>query len=261
MTRTATAQKIHYEEDSRLYQEIFYKIKFPHMEEYFHKLLRLFMPQGRKVLDVNTCTADLAIYFSLRGYEVSALEPVEKLCGLARAKARSHDVNIPIAQSDILSYVSGDKFDAVTMKQSIHRVQEPTELIDIFKNIHGRLHQDGILIFDVPMRAEFEHGQAPFYAHETAVKIQKGSCVSHDDDTLETQWNITTKDYHIHMNHVVKLYTCDTLFAMLTQAGFSDAKFFDASLCMGYVRIPEARSNSSIIICVARNCAKIYERK
>ena len=264
MARTATIKRIHFEEDSRLYQDIFNRTQSPHTLEYFHKLLRLFAPGARKVLDVNTCLGDLAIYLAMRGYCVNALEPVEKLYGLAKANCVSNGVTFPVAHSDILSYKSDETFDAVTFKQGIHRVQEPIELLDMFKNIHGRLRAGGVLLFDSPLHAEFHEGRAPFYIHETAVRIQRRASVplyAHTDrsdthteqsDALVTSWNIATKDYRVQMDSVSKIYPAQALSAMLSQACFTDVKFFDASLCMGFVRIPEARPNSSMIICVAR---------
>ncbi|MBI1762530.1 MAG: class I SAM-dependent methyltransferase [Acidobacteria bacterium] len=205
------------EEFSRPALVIFNILLFPHL------------PSGCRVLDLCCGTGQLAAGLCERGYQVTGLDGSTAMLELARQNAPAAE----FVHADARSFRLPRRFQAVLSAfDSLNHLMEFQELVQVFRNVHQALGEDGVFLFDLNMEDESElFGQTLDMVSDDHVCLVRGI---YDAETKLKRYEVTMfrllaglwqrSDVTLHQRY----YAETEVLAALAEAGFRHVKTYDA---------------------------------
>ena len=133
-----------YDEDSRLKKSNAARVEFLTTVRYIEK----YLTPNAKILDVGAGAGEYSLYFSKKGYQVSALELAEANINAFRAKIRSDDT-IDLAQGNALDLSRYDKgaFDAVLLMGPLYHLHNEADKLRCIEEAKRVCKPDGKIFF------------------------------------------------------------------------------------------------------------------
>ena len=109
------------------------------------KYIRAYVPQGGKILDVGAGTGVYSIALAMDGYDVHAIELVERNIEVFHAKLQSGGVNLPVEQGNAmdLSRYADESFDAVLLFGPLYHLYTKEDKITVLREAKRVLKPDG----------------------------------------------------------------------------------------------------------------------
>jgi SAM-dependent methyltransferase len=121
--------------------------------EYLEKLIKEYgRPNTRRILELGCGTGNYTLRLAKRGLSILAVDSSPGMLYFARRKASLAKLSAKISfvQSDIRRLNLGGWFDCcIAMFAVLNYVRSSAELLEVFRAVHDRLKEDGILVFDV----------------------------------------------------------------------------------------------------------------
>lgn len=118
------------------------------------------------LLDVGCGTGELAVRLKKDGFLVSGVDLSETMLSIARQKAESLGLRIPLFQQDMTELQFETKFDIITIFcDSINYLHTKEDIARTYKSCYSLLNDGGLLLVDVhsPYKIEQLLGNEPFY--------------------------------------------------------------------------------------------------
>ena len=204
----------------------------------FQDYLLPLVPTGGRVLDLCCGTGQIAHWLTGCGFQVTGLDGSEEMIRHARENAPRTELLI----ADARSFDLPPTFDAViSTYDSLNHVPSPAHLLEVFRNAHNALDDDGLFFFDLNMDEGFRRT-----GDDTLAFIQQDHvCItenSYDPETGVGSSNITMfrlredgwqrSDVEI----VERYYPENEVRSLLADAGFVNVTTYDAEHDCGMVR-------------------------
>lgn len=250
------------EQESRLYQEIFYRKKYHSLHSGYYALLQMFLCQKALVLDVRAGLGDLATYLAGKGYSMIALEQSRKLLDLARARSAVTRGAVDYRMGDIRHLDFTEHVNAVIARNTLAGIHQPDDLLQVFSAVHAHLMDYGVFIFDFPTESECVSkrseivretlGGIPFGRIMTIMRQQRYLA---SEQLGLIDWQVVSPHYQLKSRSCIKIYEKEGLQDLLQRAGFHYVRFFDGSTLTEHAPLEEARPDSRMVIGVARKIA------
>ena len=136
------------EEDGRLFKDNKHKTEFILTTDYIDKYLQ----KGMRILELGAGTGAYSLYYAKQGYQVDALEPVEKNLNILKSKIeKGMNINPVLGNALDLSIYEKDTFDMVLCLGPMYHLDG--EKRDILGEIYALADEAlGICIGDVVAR-------------------------------------------------------------------------------------------------------------
>ena len=133
-----------YVEEERLAQSKAGKVEFLTNVHYIEKYIR----QGDKILDIGAGTGEYSLYFSSKGYQVSALELSEKNIEVFRRKTGPND-SIDLVQGNALdlSRYDDETFDIVLVFGPLYHLHNDEDKLKCIQEAKRVCKKDGKIFF------------------------------------------------------------------------------------------------------------------
>ena len=247
------------QQESRLFQEIFYRKKYHSLHSGYYALLQMFLSQKALVLDVKAGLGDLANYLAGKGYSLIALEQSRQLLDLARARNVALHGNVDYRMSDACHLDLAEHVNAVIARNTLSGIHGADELSELFSAVHAHLLDYGVFIFDfstehecLAKRSEIVReslGGIPFGRIMTIMRQQKYLASEH---MSLVDWQVVSPHYQLKARSCIKIHDRDMLQDALQRAGFHYVRFFDGGSLTEHMPLEEARDDSRMVIGVAR---------
>lgn len=164
-----------FEEDKRLNTNKANSIEFLTSISYIDKYLK----EGMKILDIGAGTGAYSIYYASKGYDVTAVEPVERNLEVIKAKALDKNLKINIQQGNALdlSNLPAESFDVILCFGPLYHVdtdEKKLKCIEETKRVckksgkifYAYLSNDMVFITE-SMLYNKEYLGGPHYDHNT----------------------------------------------------------------------------------------------
>lgn len=205
------------EEFSRPALVIFNMLLFPHLAE------------GCRVLDLCCGTGQLAAGLCERGYRVTGLDGSAAMLEIARENAPAAE----FVRADARSFRVPGRYQAVVSAfDSLNHLMAIEELVQVFRNVHRALDQNGIFLFDLNMEDESElFGQTLDMVTDDHVCLVRGT---YDAETKLKRYEVTMfrlltgvwqrSDVTLRQRY----YDESDVLGALAEAGFQRVKTYDA---------------------------------
>jgi 2-polyprenyl-3-methyl-5-hydroxy-6-metoxy-1,4-benzoquinol methylase len=107
-------------------------------------------PRGKRILDIGSGLGESAIYFAMKGADVTAADISPKMVELCMETAKKNGVSVRgiVTTAENLT-CEDDYFDVVFAANVIHHINDRPRML---KNIHGALKQGGLFIAIDPIK-------------------------------------------------------------------------------------------------------------
>ncbi len=201
----------------------------------FNILLFPHLSQGCRILDLCCGTGQIAAKLKDRGFQVTGIDGSEAMLKFARQNAPG----VEFIHDDARTFKLPLTFQAVISAfDSLNHVMELDELRQVFRNIYSVLDPDGILLFDLNLEDESEAlGNSIEMVGDDHACIVRASYnpvnkLKRYDATMfrleEGRWQ--RSDLTLYQRY----YDTDEVLGILTEAGFSRVRAYDARREFGF---------------------------
>jgi len=184
--------------------------------------------KGKRILDLGCGTGNITIPFSKKGYKMTGVDISAKMLMQAEQKARAENVDLLLLCEDITQLDLGDeKFDgALATFDTINYITEPQDLLQMLKNLHQILEDNGIFVFDINTEYKLQeilgdhiytyYSDDVVYIWENEFDEEQQICY------MDLTFFIKEKDLYrrYEENHAERVYAVEVLAEMLEDANF-----------------------------------------
>lgn len=133
-----------------IYDLVMAHVDYQHWARYVQRIIQKWHPQARRLLDISCGTGSLLFQLDLRTYRVFGFDLSFDMVRIARMKAQSLVVPIPIWQNNMTSFRLREPVDVVIcLYDSINYLLDSALWIKLLNRVHEELADPGIFIFDI----------------------------------------------------------------------------------------------------------------
>ena len=194
------------------------------------------LSKGNSVLDAGCGPGRISIELAAKGLDVTGVDIIQPYLDAAADSAKDEDVTLTLINSDLRTFNSERKFDAViNMYTSFGYCETIDEDLKILKNIHSAVKDGGWFIMECLSRENavkyFTEGE---WFERAGKTVLTQFSVEGAWEGLRSRWILIDKNGN-RMEHVFvqRLYSAIELKRMLIACGFSSCEIygdFDFSL-------------------------------
>ena len=139
-----------YEQFAYLYDELMKDAPYDQWVSFVKNMLAKYEVEATRLLDLACGTGELSVRFAKQGLNVTGIDLSEDMLSVAQVKAEAEGVKIPFFQQDMANLEGQGQFDVIGIFcDSLNYLQTEEKVISTFLNVHQRLQDHGIFIFDV----------------------------------------------------------------------------------------------------------------
>ena len=139
-----------------VYDMMQYDVDYENWIEALHELAK--ESHVKHVLELACGTGTIGLGLAQKGYIVEGLDISEDMLTLAQSKASEMGTKMRFYHQDMICFNTKKQYDLIfSMCDGINYIVKPSDLNDVFKNVHQHLSENGLFIFDVS--SEYKLGQ------------------------------------------------------------------------------------------------------
>ena len=143
---------------AEIYDEVYersFGMFYSSLTETTLEVVRILVPQNSNIIDFGAGTGRLVLPLSRDGYNVTAVEPSEKM--LEQLQKKDLKRSVKTFQATMESY-KGDPSDdlALCVFTVILYILDTQSLKNSLQSVYDSLKQDGLLLIDIPMKQLFQ---------------------------------------------------------------------------------------------------------
>lgn len=224
-----------YNEFALYYDLLMEDVDYERWSEYVLEIAEHFGIQPNKILDTACGTGSITIPLAQKGYKMWGLDLSGDMLSIAESKARASKQKIKFVNQDMQNIDINESFDCVlSMCDGVNYIIENEGLRRFFRSVLKRLKENGIFIFDISSYNKLRYvlGDNSFYNEKNNIHYMWNNNFNEEDDTIQMDLVFFVPEGSLYRkfeeHHIQKAYKYKNLLNMLTEAGFSKVKAFDA---------------------------------
>lgn len=186
-----------YEQFAYLYDELMQDAPYDQWVNFVLKSLQDHQIKGNNFLDLACGTGELSVRFAEKGFKVTGVDLSTDMLAVARAKAESHGVMIPLFEQDMAELEGLGSFDIIGIFcDSLNYLLTEEKVLNTFLKASQCLNKDGILFFDV---------HSIFKINELFIDQTFTLC----DENIAYIWNSFPGEYPNSVEHELSFFVQD----------------------------------------------------
>lgn len=191
-------------------------------------LTLLDLAPGGRVLDCACGPGRHSLELARRGFKVTGIDRTQRYLSLARRQADAEGLSLELVLEDMRTFVRPDSFDAVlSMFTSFGYFDDPAENLQVLRNLHRSLKDDGVLLMDMTGKEIIARiYQRRDWREQDGAFLLEERNVAEDWTRMNSRW-ILLKDGAVHdyaFSHWI--YSAGELGALLAECGFRQVTFY-----------------------------------
>lgn len=220
-----------YDPFARIYNDYWSEPLLEEAEPVLEKLLFPNLPKNAKVLDLCCGTGQVTNYLLKQGYQVTGLDGSEEMLRYARDNAKTAQFIL----EDARFFSTLSSFDGVVSTSgSFNYILQLEELEKVFRQVYSSLLPNGIFVFNLYMKEEFETDWN--FSVSGDIQDDYAWAVRHFYDAAEKQAELKITIFHLveqtwqRLDTTLqeKCYTGTEIETALKAVGFVEISVYDA---------------------------------
>jgi SAM-dependent methyltransferase len=139
-----------YEQFAYLYDELMQDAPYDKWVNFVLNRLKEYHIKGNTMLDLACGTGELSVRFAKQGFKVTGVDLSTDMLAVAKAKAESQGVMIPLFEQDMAELEGLGSFDIIGIFcDSLNYLHSEEKVFNTFLKASQCLEKDGVLFFDV----------------------------------------------------------------------------------------------------------------
>ena len=230
-----------------IYNEIMKDVDYEDWADFIDAIIQEHRPEAVSLLELACGTGQVAMYLEeLECYDITATDFSEEMLEIGRRIADFRDMSISWQQQDFFNITLKQQYDVVlALFDSVNYIREEADMLRLFKNVAGVMHQDSVFIFDftTPQHSEvvaeklndegittdnYRFERRSFYIPSEKTHVNEFD-VEKLDDSRE---NILYRDREVHRQRIYTFAEMKPLIArsgLEIEAAYEDFDLVDAS--------------------------------
>jgi len=180
-----------------IYDELMSDAPYEEWLNYFKRCHQMYLPEGKKVLDVACGTGTISILLKEEGFDVTGVDISDDMLAIAQLKAMEKGFHLPLYQQDMREMERIGQFDIATVFcDSLNYLQTENDLLHTFLSINKQLMVRGLLLFDVHSIFKIDN-------------IFIGNTFSLTDEDIAYIWNCYEGPFPNSVEHDLSFFVLD----------------------------------------------------
>ncbi|HTQ11941.1 MAG TPA: class I SAM-dependent methyltransferase [Fimbriimonadaceae bacterium] len=182
--------------------------------------------EGARVLDLCCGPGRHSIELARKGMRVTAVDRTARYLDKARSRAGSLDIEWVL--EDARRFVRPGCFDlAINMFTSFGYFEDPGDDLRLLANVRESLRPGGKLVMQVTGKEVVARGFSErTWEDRDGCLLLEERRLHPNFEAIENRWTLIRDGERHEIGFVVRLYAATEMLAIMTQAGFSGAKFY-----------------------------------
>jgi SAM-dependent methyltransferase len=186
-----------YQTFAYIYDELMDDAPYSDWVTYLKRNQEMYVPNGKKVLDIGCGTGTLSLLLKKEGYDVTGIDISEDMLAVADQKANEANVRIPFFHQDMKELNNLGTFDIVTIFcDSLNYLETEEDVRQTFLSVNKQLRKDGLLLFDVHSVYKIDH-------------LFIGQTFAINDEKISYIWNCYEGPYPHSVEHDLSFFVLD----------------------------------------------------
>ena len=219
------------------YGYMFSAARFAAAPEEAGRIISLTQCSGGRVLDLCCGPGRHAVEFAHRGFQVTGVDRSPFLLERAREHAAKYGVTVEWVQEDMRTFVRPATFDlACSLFTSFGYFKDEHEDLQVLRNIHESLKEDGVLIIDVTGKerlARIWQNSMSFELEDGSLLVQRPQLLE-DCSRVRTEWILIKDGRSTRTTFEHAIYSGRELKDRLLNCGFRQVQLFGDLQCSPY---------------------------
>jgi SAM-dependent methyltransferase len=208
---------------------MFRDTRFAAAEEECDKVLALAEFGGERILDLCCGPGRHSIALARRGHAVTGVDRTRFLLDKARERARAADVQVEWILEDMRTFVRPAAFDlALSMFTSFGYFEDPSEDVQVLRNIHHSLRPGGALVMDLMGKERLARVYQPASAdvyEDGTLWVQRREVID-DWSRIRNEWILLQNGAARSFTFQHRIYSAQELKDRLDRAGFASVRVY-----------------------------------
>jgi SAM-dependent methyltransferase len=186
-----------YEQFAYLYDELMQDAPYDKWVNFVLNRLKKYHIKGNTMLDLACGTGELSVRFAKQGFKVTGVDLSTDMLAVAKAKAESQGVMIPLFEQDMAELEGLGSFDIIGIFcDSLNYLHNEEKVFNTFFKASQCLEKDGVLFFDV---------HSIFKINELFIDQTFTLC----DEKIAYIWNSFPGEYPNSVEHELSFFVQD----------------------------------------------------
>ncbi|EDL63705.1 class I SAM-dependent DNA methyltransferase [Bacillus sp. SG-1] len=139
-----------YQQFAYIYDYLMKDVPYDSWVEFVQAQAEHYSVEGKGLLDIGCGTGELSLRLLKQGYSVTGIDLSEDMLFIAREKAESEGLDLPLFQQDMSELEGLGQFDIITVFcDSLNYLDSEEKVFNTFKKVKEHLDDQGIFLFDV----------------------------------------------------------------------------------------------------------------
>lgn len=186
-----------YEQFAYLYDELMQDAPYDKWVNFVLNRLKKYHIKGNTMLDLACGTGELSVRFAKQGFKVTGVDLSTDMLAVAKAKAESQGVMIPLFEQDMAELEGLGSFEIIGIFcDSLNYLHSEEKVFNTFLKASQCLEKDGVLFFDV---------HSIFKINELFIDQTFTLC----DEQIAYIWNSFPGEYPNSVEHELSFFVQD----------------------------------------------------